>query len=362
MGLVTFYPWLHLQNEARAGRFTLVPWRRGDASPKRWDSSEQAAIDKLLEPFLQAPERSIDTAVVVVVDGYGVLDDLPEDVREGFFEIQELITFAGLAAREFFSHGGYVNTANFTSIMQGFKDIDSGVLMSARRRDGLIQNYTLREAQRELRPEHVQLHDIVSIDGKILDALVDTIAGDHWEPYGLSLPVFNLANTDSDMMAQRVEVVLMVSAFERLLGSNGSARDVIDRFVSAFSVDQAEDRSEFPKIPDNKFKKVSEIRGVWMADFFALRGSLAHGHDVAAYPSIWKQREHLLLGAYSFPLLVKQKLASGDRYKLSDGDRVRIESFERLAGHENLFQEPVTDANWPWREIIGDMTFEVAVR
>ena len=78
-------------------------------------------------------------------------------------------------------------------------------------------------------------------------------------------------------------------------------------------------------------------------------------------PSIWKIYEHLLLGAHCFPLLVKQQLKAAEHYTLTKQDQVGIEAFERLAGHANLFKE-MGRGIWPWREIVGNMMFELGLR
>ena len=356
MGVAIFYPWLRLQSKAAVAQFELLPWRREDPSPGHWSSGEQAVLDSLLASFLTQSKHPIQCATIVKVGGFGVVDDLPDDVIADFAEVREVIAFSGLATREFFSFGGYSNTANLTPIIQRFTDADSGVLVRSRRRDGTNSNYTSRELQLEFQPPHALVHSGVQVDETLCAALQKSASDNKWEPYGLSLPLFNLANTDSNLMSERVEVVLTVSAFERLLEAKPKATELVDHFGREFSVSKDVNRSKFARIPPQRFAKRSRVREVWMEDLFALRGSLAHGHHDASYPALWSLHEHLLLAALAFPLLVKLRLSSDGYYTLTQTDRAAIDAFEHLVGHNNLFDEGNGDA-WPWRELLSHFTW-----
>lgn len=63
-------------------------------------------------------------------------------------------------------------------------------------------------------------------------------------------------------------------------------------------------------------------------------------------------QEHLLLGAYSFPLLVK--IILGEKYySLSEDDVDDIELFEQLAD-VNLFKKSKKSEQWEWNKISSD--------
>jgi hypothetical protein len=299
--------------------------------------------------------------VVACLDGHDVLDEISEQDLEHFKEVHEILAFAGLAGREFFGPSDYVNLGNFVPVIQRFRDASSGVMLRSRRRDGHTENLSFGEWHKEFIPEHVCTHDTAIVDESLVQALVTANGVDGLERYLLSIPLFNRANTDDEVMATRIEAVLMISAFERLLESPPRQQDLVDRFVEGLAVDYPGDRAAYPRIPANRFPRIASVRGAWMADFFTLRGSLAHGHSLDAYPSVWNLHEHLLLGSAVFPLLVKELLARDGIYTLTGEDLTRIEAFEHLAGHENLFSQNA-EGNWPWREIIGEIMMIRALR
>lgn len=104
------------------------------------------------------------------------------------------------------------------------------------------------------------------------------------------------------------------------------------------------------------------IAEVWIRDFFRHRGNLSHGRRTTMHPALWTAREHLLLGAYAFPLLVKCLLARQGRYELSVEERCDVDVFEELAC-ASLFEQEADEEqghggagllSWPWHRIRRD--------
>ena len=352
MGMLTFYPWLRLDGPRDCGAHQLLPWSRRNPVPAHFSSEVHQTIATILSPFMQGVEASIDEAVVVLHPDRELLDDLTEAERREFFDLHELISFSGLAGRLFFDQQGYLNAGNFRPIIQAFTTPGRGVASQSRRRDGYTQAYTPHAFQREPCPEHVHLHDRAPIDPALLSALVAARDADD-ERLLASVPLFNLANTDSNVVAERTELILLCSAFERLLDSKPKMNAIVENFSTALASATEVDRSEVGRIPENKYQKFNGTRSVWMADFFSQRGSLAHGHPSSSPHFIWSIQEHLLLGAFVFPLLVKLRLASASLYDLNRWDHAHLNAFDQLAAHEDLFAE-TTDGQWPWKEIIAD--------
>jgi hypothetical protein len=371
LGQLTFYPWLHLERRIDCPPFSLIPWRRADTNPASWDAETQATIDTILEPFKRGPTAPIREATLVQLEGHGLLDDQDNNQRSQFLEFSELVTFAGLAARRFFSGDGYCNSTNFTPIVQGFSDPGRGAFIAERRRDGRTEMFTPGPLHRQDRPAQVFL-ETITVDTAVLSALMEVRNTDQYGPFSNALPLFNLANTDDKVVPERAEVVLTVSAFERLLESDANERDLSARFETGFAVESPVEPAQCPRIPPTRVRQVHPVRTMWIKDLFITRGSLAHGHGANAYPAIWSVHEHLLLAAFAFPLLVKQKLAALGRYHLTDTDRTWIESFEPLAGirpfdiADDQFE---TDQGYDdaedregWNQVISHKEMELAVR
>lgn len=330
MSMVAFYPWLAIDERLSVGRFDLLPWNREDQDPRFWDAETQATLDALLAPFMRTPTSPIRRAVVVQGAARGPLEDLDEEARAEFFDLNELVTFSGLAARRFFIDTGYCNATNFTPVVQGFTEVGNGTVIRTRRRDGHTDIRIPGRWHREEVPPHVFLGASVGIDVNLLSGLVGARDEEGWAPYGLSIPLFNRANTDGTTMPERAELILAVCAFERLLDSEANERDLATKFHGGLPVRAPRSIAQCERIHERDRQRAS-IREVWMRDLFRTRGSLAHGHSERANRAMWEQREHLLLAAFVFPLLVKHCLATTGRYALTEDDVVGTESFERLA-------------------------------
>ena len=96
-----------------------------------------------------------------------------------------------------------------------------------------------------------------------------------------------------------------------------------------------------------------------MRDFYRLRNDYAHGKRISGRPRIWIPQEHLLLGAYSFPLLVKI-LLEDEYYRLSEDDIDDIELFEQLV-EANILKKPKKSEQWEWNKIRSDYKFHKAI-
>ena len=111
-----------------------------------------------------------------------------------------------------------------------------------------------------------------------------------------------------------------------------------------------------------RFPKAASVREAWIRDLFRLRGDFSHGRIQARYPSLWHQREHLLLGGFLFPLLLKLTLVSRGIYELNDSDREGIQAFEALCCADH-FRETGGDASkFPWTKIVRQAGFDAIIR
>lgn len=210
------------------------------------------------------------------------------------------------------------------------------------------------------KPMHVSLGPIPNdLDIPLLRALLAAEKSDDWECFTESILNFNLANTDSPDMSQHIEAVLLVSAFERILKcGHGKEDELAQRFSEQLHPSQERLWGDCARLASSncgpRFQAASSIREIWIRDFFRLRGDSAHGWIHHRYPAIWLLHEHLLLGSYAFPLLVRSILGKDKLYSVTKDDQFEIDLFERLAS-ECLF-EAVKDKgeppSWPWNKVI----------
>lgn len=381
--MVAFFPWFTLAGPIDLGPLTLLPYWRGrePAGPPstRPDAALQRRLDALFDhyfpPFAQRP---LNLATVVRVSGHDVTDDLGEEEREEVFAIAELIAFGGLAAREFFGplgFGPYCNAHTFRPYIQSFPDVPGGADTSVRRRDGSVRTYLTDDANREYAPRHVSVsvQQNVPLDVPLIRALIAMKCWRrdprHRDRVEEAIEGFNAANTDSDYTHEHTEAVLMVGAFARALGVNGArmegplAQAVKEtlRPVSERMADDAQrglpaDVANLTSASGDGVVSPLSVREAWIRDFVRVRHQPAHGH-LTPSGNAWPLREHLLLGAYAFPLVVKVLLSRPRlaTYNLTAAEREAIELFEALASVDAFAaperEDPDQQRLVPWERV-----------
>lgn len=356
MGTVAFFPWLESAEGIDTNEFSLIQFRRGEAPGGR-NTELQQILDGILEPYLAGPGRPVSTATIVVLPNREVTGNLTQEDTDELFLFSEIVAFAGLARREFFGFGlCYVNHDLFTFMIQSFKAMPGAVCVETRRRDGITSNLVTPGAYKIRRPFHIPGNVCpVGIDTALIQALLQSRDTDRWSRYHEAIFDFNRANTDSDQITEQMELILLNGAFERLFDLRGGKEyELADRVANTLCPSMRVDPNSGGRIRSEERSSLTEI---WIRDFFRLRGNLAHGRSRPTYPSMWDIQEHLLLGSYAFPLIVKVVLAHDGLYELTEDDAFDIDVFELLAS-AHLFTKPKDGKSWPWDEIRSQARLE----
>jgi hypothetical protein len=355
-GAFVFFPWLSIENPIRLGEFWLLPFRPNEV-PCGLGSREQQVMDVIAGCYLIDPAGDhIDNAVVFAREPRAPLCYPSEDDLQAAFELAQILAADALATRAFFDWpGGYVNADQFRLIAQNFTGEVQGVTHLIRRRDGGVQNYCPIDLYHMWIPEHVAPSWCISSSSFLL-SLVEARAKSEWGHIYESIISFNLANTDGHVSAQS-EAVLLMAAIERVLNAKAKDTDIVDKFSALFRPSCGIVKTDCERISgaEREYKKTESVAGAWLLDFFAYRGHLAHGRAVDKFKPTWSLREHLLLGSFVYPLLLKLTLAGLNIYELSDEDLARIDAFEHLAALDDAFRCEETEHGAKvsaWTEIL----------
>lgn len=357
MSMLAFFPWLKLNIDKEAKEvdlkaIRLVRFLRGTMG---------TLCDRILEPYVLSKDEPINEAILFLLRDKEIFADLDEDERNFLFSAAEIIAFSGLSKREYFLPGdiSYCNRDDFIFIIQQSREDSDGATIITRRRDGYTKTYVTGESYKVEIPLHIKNFP-VKLDIPLIEALLNAQEklSDKWLLYSEAIFHFNHANTDNDQVPEHQEVVMMVSAFERILGCNrGKEDDLVDKFLEIFKPKENLDMAKCTRIKDSKSKNCNEtLREIWIRDFYRLRNDYAHGKKLSKKPLIWKSYEHLLLGSYVFPLVLKCLLKEDGFYELSEDDTLDINGFEELADAD-LF----TNTN-EWNRIRSDLYFKEQLR
>lgn len=232
---------------------------------------------------------------------------------------------------------------------------NGGASIWVARKDGNDIDFMTEDVYRVHCPFHVSIESSLRLEELLVNALMKAREGDLRASLDSAIFAFNRANTDNPTVTSQSEVVMLNGAMEVLLGCpNGKVHDLLNGINDLFQPSRRIPLTSCARIPrDSEARSVAEV---WAKDFFVLRGNLGHGRKHSPYKSKWSMHEHLLLGAYFFPLLVKLKLNRDQLYDLSIDDKRDIEVFEELACAD-LFKKEIKDGveEWPWNRIRSNM-------
>lgn len=338
----TLLPWLLLDEGASVSGFELVPYRRGSPIPNV-DTEIADTLDEALSCYIGPDLRPVDQVTLLRYAERDLVCALSRDEQQAILEFSELLSVAGLSARELCSHFSYWNRDHFRVKFEVLTGASGFVSVSSRRRDGTHIDMGTRERAHVCRPSHVR-SDTVSLDMPLLHSLVGNQSHDSWPRVLESLVNFNAANTDDGYMSARTELVLLSGAMERLLGAtHGKENDLAERFSASFPCQAPRPISDCPRLNrsgvSDRFPRASSSVEVWIRDLFRLRGDLAHGRVSEKYPAVWEASEHLALGSVAYPLLLKSVLSNAGAYELTHEDRCQAHAFECLLCLSSLDHE-----------------------
>lgn len=347
--MLPFFPWLRIRPEMSplsVGRYKLLRFVRG----REPGAPDQIAVDAVLEPYVaDARDQPVEQATLLQLNGHPLTADLTDAEVSDCFEFAELVALAGLSARRFFQPLGYTNRDVFTFVVQAFTEPGAGIGLHARRRDGGTGIYAAPGVYRVRQPYHIPTFEPAGLGVPLLEALLRARESKDWEPIGDALTFFNRANTDGEFVPEQWEIVATVGAFERLLESDHKEDNLVREFLKVWPA--GADQPPCDRVPPER-RGGRSILSVWLRDLFQQRSASAHGKLAAGGSPLWQIREHLLLGAFAFPLLVKVRLARAGHYALNDRDRTDIEVFELLICADHF--QPREDGEvpqYPWNEI-----------
>jgi len=344
MSMLAFFPWLRLNTrklKLKIGDIILLRFDRKNRLPFRCVRGVQGICDKVLESYISENGSPVAECSLVSLRGKKILEDIEEKEINYLYSVVEVITFSGLAKRELFSSTGlgYCNTDDFAFFVHRFSNNDDPSLraITSRRRDGSTTSFATPGVHKIKKPFHTNPYSFfgVELDTTLAQALLEAqerLQVETWLRYSDAIFNFNRANTDSPAISEHQEVVMTIGAFQRLLDSGHKENELVRKFQGIFQPSKDLDTKSSRRIGNcDRHGKDMTLRETWLRDFCHMRADYAHGRTKSNRPSLWTAREHLLLGSYIFPLLVKCLLSNDGLYKLTSSDGCGINAFEKLA-------------------------------
>jgi hypothetical protein len=244
----------------------------------------------------------------------------------------------------------------------------NNITLTLRRRDGqvLCGGYNHGEV-RFVCPSQYEIDRQVNVDKQLLTSLLSAReqSSSIFDLLISVMGLLELANTDNDNMTHPSEIILMGSALETFLEIEGNQKafklgQAFNDLFSSFSSRTAQDaidnsRSVFidPKAKGAQPNNWSILQ-TWAHEFYQLRNEHAHAKETPNRTWGWSDLEYLTFAAFSFPLMVKAKLAKDGLYSLTKIDEQKCFALGELLITTGWRDDSPYDTNNTWTRIIND--------
>jgi hypothetical protein len=349
MPAISFFPWLDCAQEVRIGPIRLVPYARRK-EPGSSPLVSQNILDAVLRAYADPPRRRIRSATLLEVDDWTLGQELDEHSQQRLFRAREAICFSALAERRLFSTMGYCNSDNFYFVVQNFSSTHpEGFAYLTRRRDGGTSNYWSSDEFAFICPGHVH-RERTRIDDQVAVFLMAT-DNDAWLG---AIAEFNAANTDAPGVAPYTEMIMIKSAFERLLGINDQKNSFREALQKAFSLEpRSAGGGELGSRWTSRWPHATDLLDAWASEFHAQRGIAAHGNAQDKGAFVWSEPAHLAFASLLFPLALKAVAHEAGCFSLTSKDRARMAALNGFISYDPFkpMASVVERADHPWRKI-----------
>lgn len=342
--ITAFLPWLDLRKPASVAGVMFVPFAEVGNSDLFLDIRHD--LERILSGYVDIKNSPVDNPAIVCIDrnhhfpSWSLADSDYEEIALA----TDFLMLAGFARNQYFNQlGSYVNSATFEVFFQKFDRPADWIVLTARRREGRIMDAGYKHGEVKFTaPAQIRYPAPAEIDEPLLEALTHARES-QIEVLGrieASLPAFKLANSDSPAVASKQEAVWMASAFEHLMGSPPNAAGIGKRFSAVFesfgkvTLAEAIAEGKRPEIsPRDLLRRNGDstfLHRVWIEELYTVRGMVIHGQPLDKRKWGWDLSEHLVIGAFVFPLVVKALLTQAGVYTMGADDIGRARAVDKL--------------------------------
>lgn len=337
-------PWLRLGKDLRLGKYRFLRWPR---NVSEIDVKFKESIESIcsMYKYLSGEVEALQT--IMIDTSRECFCRLTEKERELHIEALTLLTVALMGENQYFHHGNYVNSSMTEVHFQNFSVGEDLVAFTSRKRDGSSTDMGYRFDEVTITtPTACRTR---AGGGSISDTWLNSFGSVLSKSTQLDRLIieasnlFNQANTDSPSVLMSTEVVALANAFDRLFPEDNGRYQLAEKLSSVLDACQAiivknSKRLAAKKVEAQKIYTQKQCKDIehwklvrfWMFELYVLRSNYVHGGDINKHKWGWSTNEHLLMGAYIFPLLIKVLLANEGRYKLSEEDKGKIFAIDAL--------------------------------
>lgn len=349
-------PWLKLGNDLEMGKYQFLTWPRVDNGFGEFADSLNSicGMYKYVDGRVERPQT------IMIDMSLAPFERIEGQERQAFQEAVTLLTTALIGENEFFrGFGNYVNFSLTELHFQNFSIGEDWIAFKSYKRDGHTSDmgYTFGEITVSTPPGCRTRTGCVGINQAWLDTLGNTLEK-NTSLDQLVIEASNLfcqANTDSPNVLQTTEVVMLANAFDRLFpNANGryELSDAISTELDKWIVINMKgsrrmaDKQIVPTQIDSRCTEEWNIIRSWILELYILRNYYVHGLDTTQHRWVWTPNEHLLMGAYIFPLLLKVLMSKEKEYKLGEEDVYKLLAIDDLLDLNEFYDRENRRSPW----------------
>jgi len=205
-----------------------------------------------------------------------------------------------------------------------------------------------------VRPAHLVTQGEPNLNLRLLTALqgAQSLPETVHEHVTTSVTQFLLANSDTPDVPLEAESISTYAALERVSNSSQRLDDIKSKLPAILAlVDGSHWTAQLRDQLELSAATERTVLQAWLQQMYALRGIVAHGKPAHWAPQQWSQNEHLVAGAFIYPLALKCLLARHKLYSLNEEDVAWALGLEKLLADRPFFEAaPEPDSpRYYWR-------------
>lgn len=352
---VAFFPWLNTLKTFNIGKYELISYKQlkeqnridNSAIITQLDSIFKGYIDNL-NAFVKKGE-TIDNPIVIIKD-IG-LSPFSVDEDNDLLRLRNILAYSAICTNDnqkserntYKHHDPYYNSSIFDLIIQGFTLDSEGLAFSIRRRHGLDTISGLREYNRFTIPLYVSFKSELQYDEGLLNALSKTVTNPSENTISRllsALELFYYAHTDSNIMRDRGDLIMMASAFEILfdIQSGDKRTQLMDKVQEAFrGYNESKHSFQRKRRTGTRTEPNRSWKEHWMCKFYEERNDIIHNNKT---PNLrWPYNKfftHLEIADIVFDLIVRIILDREKFYQLTEEDKAGCDTLEDFLSNDRV--------------------------
>jgi len=357
---ICILPWITIEKIHEVNGIQMLPFPETELN-----SDFQSTMREVLKSYKGIRGRTLRKCSILASVSCSPGWSLKEEDHSRIEQSVSLFFLASMASNEYFvQHSTYSNSSAFQPIFQNVTLPPSGLAIEHRRRDGRNLDGGYQHGDLKFSCPLECKSSKPKIDEEFLLALDEAAkANDNlFRRLLVSLSFFRLANTDQSHMSLDAEVVQLGASYEILLDAEGAYQlackygEIFGRYKETNVDDALSGRPGIKLGPgyENE-QKQWQLGRKFIEELHQLRSAIVHGEDRDKRKWGWSNFEHLVIGAYVYPLAVKLLLQTGGHYKLTDNDEIACRSIDIILAKTKWHERPSQTANHTnWQECISE--------